>query len=115
MKTIRIALVAFISTSVIALPVFLTQEAHCRPNVEEREIFAGVHDLRKEITLHDLINGLYLSQDQIVQMLAVLRKVEEIRGEHRAQAFAHARQVEEILTKITGGGDSHEDQGDCGP
>jgi hypothetical protein len=100
MKMIRIVFTAFVTASMLLLPWLLTQEAHCRPNVEEREIFAGVHDLRKEITLHNLINGLYLSQDQMVQMLAVLRKVEEIRGEHRAQAFAHARQVEEILTKI---------------
>jgi hypothetical protein len=100
MKTIRIALVTFISTSVIALPWLLTQEAHCRPNVEAREIFGGVHDLRKEITLHNLINGLYLSQDQIVQMLAILKKVEGIREGHRAKVMSHARQMEEILTKI---------------
>jgi len=74
MKTIRILFTGFVAASMLLLPGFLTGETHCRRDAEAREIFAGVHDLRKEITLHNLINGLYLSQDQIVQMLAVLRK-----------------------------------------
>jgi len=100
MKTIRILFTGFVAASMLLLPGFLTGETHCRRDAEAREIFAGVHDLRKEITLHNLINGLYLSQDQIVQMLAVLRKVEGIREEYRAKAMSHARQMEEILTKI---------------
>lgn len=100
MKTIRILFTAFVATSMLLLPGFLTGEAQCRPNEEEREIFAGLHDLRKEINLHNLINGLYLSQDQMSQMLAVLRKVEGIRGEHRAKVIAHAHQMEEILKRI---------------
>ena len=100
MKTIRLVLMAFISISVIVLPLFFTQEGHCRPRVEEREIFAAVHDLRKEITLYNLINGLYLSQDQIVQMLAVLRKVEGVRGEYEEKTIFQARQVEEVLKGI---------------
>jgi hypothetical protein len=100
MKMIRIVFTAFVAVSMLLLPGFLTQEAHCRRDAGEREIFAGVHDLRREISLHNLINGLYLSQDQIVQMLAVLRRVEGIREEHRAKAMSHARQMEEILTKI---------------
>ena len=100
MKTIRLVLMAFITTSVIVLPLFLTQEVYCRPCVEEREIFAAVHDLRKEITLYNLINGLYLSQDQIIQMLAVLRKVEGERGEYEEKIISQARQVEDILKGI---------------
>ena len=100
MKTIRIVFAAFVAASMSLLPGFLTQEAHSRRDSEAREIFTGVHDLRKEITLHNLINGLYLSQDQIVQMLPVLRKVERLREEQRAKAISHARQMEEVLTKI---------------
>jgi len=100
MKTIRIVFAAFVAASMSLLPGFLTGEAHSRRDSEAREIFTGVHDLRKEITLHNLINGLYLSQDQIVQMLPVLRKVERLREEQRAKAISHARQMEEVLTKI---------------
>jgi len=100
MKTMRVVFMAFVAASMLLLPGLLTKEGHCRRDVEAREIFAGVHDLRKEITLHNLINGLYLSQDQMVQMLAVLRKVEGIREEHRAKAMSHAHQMEEILKGI---------------
>ncbi len=100
MKTMRIVFIAFVAASMSLLPGFLTKEGHCRRDAETREIFAGVHDLGKEITLHNLINGLYLSQDQIVQMLAVLKKVEGIKEEHRAKAMSHARQMEEILKGI---------------
>lgn len=100
MKTIRIGLMAFIAPSVIVLPLLLTQEDHCRPRVDEREIFAAVHDLRKEITLYNLINGLYLSQDQIAQMLAILRKVEGVRGEYEEKTISRARHMEEILKGI---------------
>ena len=100
MKMIRIVFTGFVAASMLLLPGFLTQEAHCRRDAEAREIFAGVHDLRKEITLHNLINGLYLSQDQIVQMLGVLKKVEGIREEHKARAVSHARQMEEILKRM---------------
>jgi len=100
MKTIRIICIAFVAVSMLMLPWFFTEEAHCRRDAEAKEIFAGVHNLRKEITLHNLINGLYLSQDQIVQMLAVLKKVEGIREEQRGKAMSHARKMEEILTKI---------------
>ena len=100
MKTIRLVLMAFIAPSMIVLPLLLTREAHCRPRVEEREIFAAVHELRKEITLYNLINGLYLSQDQIVQMLGLLRKVEGVRGEYEEKTISQARQVEEVLKGI---------------
>lgn len=100
MRTIRIVFMAFVAASMLLLPGFLTEEGHCRRDAEAREIFAGIHDLRKEITFHNLINGLYLSQDQIGQMLNVLKKVEGIREEHKAKAMSHARQTEEILTKI---------------
>ena len=100
MKTMRIVFIAFVAASMLLLPGFLTKEGQCRRDAETREIFAGVHDLRKEITLHNLINGLYLSQDQIVQMLDVLKKVEGIREEQKAKAMSHARQMEGILKGI---------------
>jgi hypothetical protein len=100
MKTTRIVLMAFIAPSMIVLPLLLTQEGHCRSRVEEKEIFVAVHDLRKEITLYNLINGLYLSQDQIVQMLAVLRKVEGVRGEYEEKTISQARHMEEIFKGI---------------
>ncbi len=100
MRTIRIALMAFITTSVIVLPLLFTQEGQCRPNIEEREIFGEVHELRREISLHNLVNGLYLSHEQMTQMLGVLRKVEGIREEYQSKAISQARGMEEILKEI---------------
>ncbi len=100
MKMIRIARMAFIATSVIVLPLPLTQEGYCRSNVEEREILAAVHELRGEITLHNLVNGLYLSHEQMTQMLPILRRAEGIRGEYQEKAISQARQTEEILREI---------------
>jgi hypothetical protein len=100
MKTKRIVLSILVSASVILLPWFSTQEGYCRRDAEGREIFGGVHDLRKEIVLNNLVNGLYLSPEQMTQMLAILRKVDGIRGEYRAKAISQARQMEEILKRI---------------
>jgi hypothetical protein len=100
MKTKRNVLSIVVAASVIILPWFSAQEGHCRHDAEGREIFAGFHGLRKEIVLNNLVNGLYLSPQQMTQMLTTLRKVEGIRGEYRAKAISQARQMEEILTRV---------------
>ena len=100
MKKIRIAFITFVAMSIIVPPGFLAQRGHCGGDLKMREIFAEVYDLRKEITLHNLVNGLYLSHEQMTQMLAVLRKAEGVRGEYEEKAISQARQVEEILKNI---------------
>jgi len=100
MKRIQIVCATLVAASVILSPWYVTPRGYCRGGLDVREIFAEVHHLRKEITLHKLVNGLYLSEDQIVQMLAVLKKVDGIREEHRAKAISRTRRMEEILTRI---------------
>ena len=100
MKTIRVVFATFLITSVVLLLWFLTPEGHCRGNHDMREVFAEVHELRREISLHNLVNGLYLSHEQMTQMLGALRKVEGIRAEYHSKAISQARQMEKILNKI---------------
>jgi hypothetical protein len=100
MKGIQIVCASLVSALVILAPWYVTPTGYCGGSLDVREIFAEVHHLRKEITLHNLVNGLYLSEDQIVQILAVLRKVAGIREEHTAKAISHARQMGELLTGI---------------
>jgi hypothetical protein len=100
MKTIRFVLAAFLGTSIILLPLFSTQKGHCAKDLEMREIFAGVYDLGREISLLNLINGLYLSPDQISQMLEILREVEGIREKYRSKTVSQAHQMEEILNEF---------------
>ena len=100
MKKIRFVLAAFLGTSIILLPLFLTRKGHCAKDLEMRQVFAEVYDLRREINLLNLINGLYLSTEQITQMLEVLREVEGIRGEYRSKAVSQAHQMEEILNEL---------------
>jgi len=100
MKTIRFVLTTFLSTLIILLPLFSTQRGHCAKDLEMREIFAGVYDLGREISLLNLINGLYLSPDQISQMLEILREVEGIREKYRSKAVSQAHQMEEILNEF---------------
>jgi hypothetical protein len=100
MKMNRIVFAIFVSASVILLPWFLLQEGHCRRDAGEREIFGEVHDLRKEIVLNNLVNGLYLSPEQMAKMLTILKKVDGIKGEYRVKAASQVRQMEEILERI---------------
>ncbi|UCD71090.1 MAG: hypothetical protein JSW70_08825 [Syntrophobacterales bacterium] len=102
MKKIRIAFITFVAMSIIVTSGFLTQLGYCRGDLGLREIFTEVHDLRKEINLLNLVNGLYLSPQQMAQMLNITRKVEEIRGGYRSKAVSQARQMEEVLKEIRG-------------
>ena len=113
MKRIRIVFATFIATSVILLPWFLTGRGYCRGSLEIREIFGEVKDLSREISLLNLISGLYLSPEQMNQMLAILRKVEAIRGDYQSRAVSEAHQMEEILKEFRGilGRDEEIDQG----
>jgi len=100
MKKIRMVCITLAALSMVTMPGFLAQRGHCRGGLEMREVFAEVHDLHREITLHNLLNGLYLSPEQMTQMLAVLRKAEGIRGEYQTKAVSQARRMEEILKGI---------------
>lgn len=100
MKKIRLALATFLGTLIVFLPLLLLQAGHCANDSEMKEIFAGVYDLGREISLLNLINGLYLSPEQISQMLKILRKVEGIRGKYQSKALSQAQQMEEILNKF---------------
>ncbi len=100
MKKIRFVFVTFLVSLFILLPLFSTQEGHCAKVLEMREIFAGVSDLRREISLLNLINGLYLSPEQITQMLKILKKVEGKRGKYQSKAVSQAHQMEEILNEF---------------
>lgn len=113
MKRIRIVFATFIATSVILLPWFLTGRGYCRGSLEIREIFGEVKDLSREISLLNLISGLYLSPEQMNQMLAILRKVEAIRGDYQSRAVSEAHQMEEILKEFREilGRDEEIDQG----
>jgi hypothetical protein len=113
MKRIRIVFATFIATSVILLPWFLTGRGYCRGSLEIREIFGEVKDLSREISLLNLISGLYLSPEQMDQMLAILRKVEAIRGDYQSRAVSEAHQMEEILKEFREilGRDEEIDQG----
>ena len=100
MKEIRFVLAPFLGTLIVLLLLFSIQEGHCARDIEMREIFAGVYDLGREISLINLINGLYLSPEQISQMLKILRKVEGIRGKYQSKAVSQANQMEEILNEF---------------
>ena len=100
MKKIRIVFAAFIVALMIFLPWFLTRRGYCRGDLEVREIFAEVYDLSREINLLNLVNGLYLSPQQMAQMLKISRKVEEIRGDYQLKAVSQARLMEEILNEF---------------
>ncbi len=99
MKRSRIVLIVLVALMIL-LQWFFTRRGYCRGDLEVRKIFAGVHDLRREISLINLVNGLYLSAEQMNQMLAVLRKVEATRGEYRTKATSQVHEMEEILTRI---------------
>ena len=96
MRKIRIVFAAL----VIFLPWFLTGRGYCGGDLEVREIFAEVYDLHREISLLNLVNGLYLSPEQMNQMLPILRKVEATREEYQSRAVSQAHQTEEILKGI---------------
>lgn len=100
MKKIRLVLVTFLVTLFILLTLLLSQKGHCAKDLEMRDLFAGVYDLRREITHLNLINGLYLSPEQITQMLKILREVEGIRGEYQSKTVTQAEQMEEILNEF---------------
>ncbi|NIS59774.1 MAG: hypothetical protein GTO13_03425 [Proteobacteria bacterium] len=100
MKKIRLVLATFLGTLFTLLPLLLTQKGHCAKDLEMRDLFAGVYDLRREINLLNLINGLHLSPEQITQMLKILREVEGIKGEYQSKAVTQARQMEEILIQL---------------
>jgi len=100
MKRIRIVCATFIATSVIFLPWFLTGRGYCRGSLEIGEIFGEVKDLSREISLLNLVSGLYLSPEQMNQMLAILRKVEAIRGDYQSRVVSEAHQMEEILKEF---------------
>jgi hypothetical protein len=100
MKKSRIVFTAFLSALMILLPWFLTRRGYCRGDLEVREIFAEVNDLRREINLINLVNGLYLSAEQMSQMLAILRKVEATRGEYQTKATSQVHEMEEILKEL---------------
>lgn len=100
MKEIRFVLATFLGTLIILLLLFSIQKGNCAKNLEMSEIFAGVYDLGREISLINLINGLYLSPEQISQMLKILRKVEGIRGKYQSKAVSQAHQMEEILNEF---------------
>jgi hypothetical protein len=89
-----------VTTSVILLPWFFNGVGHSRLALEDREIFAEVHDLRREITLLNLINGLYLSPEQMAQMLEVSKKAQGIRENFRSEAISQAGEMESILKRI---------------
>jgi hypothetical protein len=100
MKTIRFVVAPLLGTVIVLLPLFSTQKGHCAKDPEMREIFAGIYDLGREISLLNLINGLYLSPDQISQMLKILRKLEGMRGKYQSKAVSQAHQMEEILNEF---------------
>jgi hypothetical protein len=102
MKKIQLVLATFLVTLFILLPLLLTQKGHCAKDLEMKEIFAGVYDLGREISLLNLINGLFLSPEQISQMLKILRKVEGIMGKYQSRAVSQAHQMEEILNEFRG-------------
>jgi DNA mismatch repair ATPase MutS len=99
MKKSRIVFTAFVALMIL-LPWFLTRRGYCRGDLEMREIFADVNDLRREINLINLVNGLYLSAEQMNQMLAILRKVEATRGEYQTKATSQVHEMEEILKEL---------------
>ncbi len=99
MKKSRIVFTAFVALMIL-LPLFLTRRGYCRGDLEMREIFADVNDLRREINLINLVNGLYLSAEQMNQMLAILRKVEATRGEYQTKATSQVHKMEEILKEL---------------
>ena len=99
MKKSRIVFTAFVALMIL-LPLFLTRRGYCRGDLEVREIFAEVNDLRREINLINLVNGLSLSADQMNQMLAILRKVEATKGEYQSKVASQAHEMEEILKEL---------------
>ena len=96
MKKSRIVFTAFVALMIL-LPWFLTRRGYCRGDLEVREIFAQVNGLRRDI---NLVNGPYLSSEQMEQMLAILGKVEVIRGEYQLKAASQAHQMEQILNEL---------------
>jgi hypothetical protein len=99
MKKSRIVFIVFVALMIL-LPWFLTRRGYCRGDLEMREIFAEVNDLRREINLINLVNGLYLSAEQMNQMLAILRKVEATRGEYKTKTTSQVHEMEEILKEL---------------
>lgn len=99
MKKSRIVFTVFVALMML-LPWFLTRRGYCRGDLEMRKIFAEVNDLRREINLINLVNGLYLSAEQMNQMLAILRKVEATRGEYKTKATSQVHEMEEILKEL---------------
>jgi hypothetical protein len=99
MKKSRIVFTVFVALMIL-LPWFLTRRGYCRGDLEIRKIFAEVNDLRREINLINLVNGLYLSAEQMNQMLAILKKVEATRGEYKTKATSQVHEMEEILKEL---------------
>ncbi len=72
MKKSRIVFTAFVALMIL-LPWFLTRRGYCRGDLEVKEIVAQVNGLRLEINLINLVNGPYLSSEQMEQILNELR------------------------------------------
>jgi hypothetical protein len=64
------------------------------------EVQSRIGELRDEISLVNLVNGLNITEDQLTKMIAVLKEVQAVREEYRAKNRQLLADVEKAFTDL---------------
>lgn len=70
------------------------------PNPIPRDVRGEIGLLREQISLSNLLNGLYLSNEQMRQVLAYAKEAEALREQYRSQNDTLARQMSEAFRPL---------------